>query len=295
MKRFPLLTIFLVILSGVASPAPPERIVSLAPSITEILYALGLEDRIVAVTNVCDYPPGAKEKPKIGGMSNPSLEAVVSARPDIVVMTTDGNPKEFQERLEQLGINTHVFRARRLSELPDEIRKLGAVLRVKEKADSLAEEIEDAINRYKSEIRNQKSEIRKALFIIWPEPLIVAGPGTAIDDALKLLGWENIASDAEAKYPKYSIEEVIHRAPDVILIGKGHVSMKDLSGRLLRRLNMLDAVRKGRVYYTGDALYRLGPRVVEGIEEIAGFLKDNDGNHSPQRPQRAQRYSGIRE
>ena len=260
---------------------PPERIISLAPSITEILYAIGLEERIVAVTNFCDYPPQAKEKPKIGGMSNPSLEAVVSMKPDIVVMTTDGNPKEFEDRLKQLSIKTYVFKSRQLYELPEGIREMGEVLGVKERADSVAEKIETVLHQ--SPVISRQSPVRKkALFIVWSEPLIVAGPGTAIDDALQLLGWENIASDLPVsrqtgsgiKYPKYSIEEVIHRSPDIILIGKSMgIDMKEISKGLLKKLDMLEAVKKGRVYYTGDALYRLGPRIIEGIEEMAGYLE----------------------
>ena len=279
---FSLCSLWLIIfvsLSGTAFSAAPERIVSLAPSVTEILYAIGLEDKIVAVTNFCDYPPHAKEKPKIGGMSNTSLEAVVSSKPDIVVMTTDGNPKEFEDRLKQLGIKTYVFKSRQLAELPEGIRELGMFLGAKEKAYKLADEIESKLK--KSEVRgthpvdgSQKSEVKgKALFIVWPEPLIVAGPGTAIDDALQLLGWENIASDTGIKYPKYSIEEVILRSPDVILIGKSMgVDTKENSKGLLKKLDMLEAVKKGRVFYTGDTLYRLGPRIIEGIDEMAGYL-----------------------
>jgi len=266
--------IFFTLLSGSAFSAPPERIISLAPNITEILYAIGIEDKIVAVTDFCDYPPRAKEKPKIGGMSNPSLESIISLKPDIVVMTTDGNPKDIEERLRHLGIKTYVFTARQVAELPQGIRELGITLGAKEKAYKLAEEIESSIN--KSEIQNPKSEIKKgrALFIVWPEPLLVAGPGTAIDDALQLLGWENIASDAKTKYPKYSIEKVIEHSPDVILIGKSMgADTKELSKGLMKKLSMLEAVKKeGRVYYTGDALYRLGPRIVEGIEEMEGYL-----------------------
>ncbi len=264
--------IFFTLLSGSAFSAPPERIVSLAPNITEILYAISIEDKIVAVTDFCDYPPRAKEKPKIGGMSNPSLESIISLKPDIVVMTTDGNPKEIEERLRHLGIKTYVFTARQVAELPQGIRELGITLGAKEKAYKLAEEIETKLQ--KSEVRSQKSEVKgKALFIVWPEPLIVAGPGTAIDDALQLLGWENIASDAKTKYPKYSIEKVIEHSPDVILIGKSMgADTKALSKGLMKKLGMLEAVKKGRIYFTGDALYRLGPRIVEGIEEMEGYL-----------------------
>ena len=248
---------------------PPKRIISLAPNMTEILFAIGLGDRIVGITNFCDYPEEAKKKQKIGGMSNPSLEAVVSLKPDIVVMTTDGNPKEFEERLHSLKIRTYVFKARRLLELPGGIRDLGTFLGVKNKADELAKEIEVKINKLAV---GKNSKLRKILFIVWPEPLIVAGPGTAIDDAITVLGYENIASKAKASYPKYSIEEIIRQSPDVIFIGRGHVNMKEVSKGLLKRLAIVPAVKNGSVFYVSNSLYRLGPRVIKGIEEIADCL-----------------------
>jgi iron complex transport system substrate-binding protein len=278
MKRLVLAAFAFFFFYGTCLSSPPERIVSLAPSITEILYALGLENRIVAVTNFCDHPPEAQSKPKIGGMSNPSLEAIVSVRPDIVVITTDGNPKGIDVRLQQLGINTYVLRATRIAELPDAIRDLGEALDVKKEAEEVASGIKRAMDefgvrgkRYAS-ARSSKGKKRKAIFIIWPEPLVVAGPGTAVDDVLDLLGWENIASDTASRYPKYSLEEIINRSPDVILIGKMLKNTQELSEEILKKLSMIDAVKEGRVYYTGDALYRLGPRVVDGAEELAGYL-----------------------
>jgi iron complex transport system substrate-binding protein len=245
---------------------------------TEILFAMGLGDNIVGVTTFCDYPEEAKKKPKIGGMSNPSLEAVVSLKPDIVVMTTDGNPKEFEERLRSLKIKTYVFTARRLAELSQGIRELGEALGVKERADDLAREIDAGINVFKtkkSAIRNPQSAIhRKVLYIVWPEPLIAAGPGTVIDDSIALLGDVNIAHGAAADYPKYSIEEVIRQAPDVIIIGKGSgMDMAAVSRGILGRMTSVPAVRSGAICYLGDGLYRLGPRVVQGIEELAECLK----------------------
>ncbi len=260
----------------------PKRIVSLAPSMTEILYALGLGENIVGVTSYCDYPEEAKKKPKIGGMSNPSLEAVISLKPDIVMMTTDGNPKEFEERLHSLKIKTYVFRSRKLADLPGGIREMGASLGKKEKAEALATEIEKAVNKFK--IKNSrlsespevtKLKIQnKILFIVWPEPLIVAGPGTAIDDAINLLGHENIASKAKTTYPKYSMEEVIRQSPDVIFIGRvmGQ-DISDVSQGLLKKISHVPAVKNSRVFYVSDSLYRLGPRVVRGIEELAECLK----------------------
>ena len=200
MKRFATFLFFsLYIINkcfAAESASPPKRIVSLAPSMTEILFALGLGDNIVGVTTFCDYPEEAKKKLKIGGMSNPSLEAVLSLKPDVVVMTTDGNPKEFEERLIALKIKTYVFEARTLIGLPDGIRSLADALGVKARGERLAKSIEDGVqkaSRATSRVHD-RALIKKVLFIVWPEPLIVAGPGTAIDDAITLLGYDNIAS-----------------------------------------------------------------------------------------------------
>ena len=261
----------LIILSGAAGAAPPDRIISLAPNITEILYALGLGDNIVGVTSFCDRPDDAKRKPKIGGMVNPSLEAIMAARPDIVIMTTDGNPAGLDERLNKLGIRTYILHERRMLGLPKEIIALGRALDVEAKAVALADNMKKAFEKIKT--GHGKTLHRKnVLFIIWPEPLIVAGSGTQIDDAIRLLGWNNIASDALGNYPKFSIEEAARSSPDVIIIGMA-ANMEAFSSRLLEKLRMLDAVKKGRVYYVGDDLYRSGPRVVKGLQELADYLK----------------------
>ncbi len=249
----------------------PNRIISLAPNLTEILYALGLGDRIVGVTTFCDYPEDAKQKQKIGGMTNPSLEAIVSLRPDLVVMTTDGNPKEFEERIRSLKIKTYVLKARQISELPKGIRDMGLALGIKERAEELEKEIQERID--KLSVVKKSLQKKKVLFIIWPEPLVVAGPGTIIDDTITLLGGENIASKAKTLYPKYSIEEIIYQSPDIIFIGKGHAHMKDASRGLLERLTRVPAVKQGAVFYISDSIYRLSPRIVIGIEEMARCLK----------------------
>jgi iron complex transport system substrate-binding protein len=170
----------LLSLHGTAiSATPPVRIVSLSPAMTETLYALGLGGRIVGVTNVCDRPDASRKKPKVGGMTNPSLEAIVALNPDLVVVSRDGNPKEIVERLAGLGIKTYLFKATRLDELPAAFRKMGESLGAGDSADRLAGRIEEGIRG----ARREKAQSgfaggRKALFVIWPEPLIVAGPGS---------------------------------------------------------------------------------------------------------------------
>lgn len=276
MKHF----IIILFIAAMAVPAAsaeetaaPARIISLAPSTTEILFALGLGDRIVGVTTFCDHPEAAKKKPKIGGMSNPSLEAVVSLQPDLVVLSTDGNPKEIRDRLQGLHIRTFVFTARRIGELPGGIRELGRAVGSGRAADRLAERVERSLTADAERLRLHAKHL-KGLFILWPKPLIVAGPGTAIDDAMRLIGVENEASGAKTAYPRYSLEEVIRQAPDVLFIGKASgMDIRSVSGDLLEKLKMVPAVRRGAVCYVGDGLYRLGPRVVQGMEELAACVR----------------------
>jgi iron complex transport system substrate-binding protein len=263
-----------IFLVGPAMAQTPARIISLAPNLTEILYDLELGERVIAVSRYCNYPPAVKAKPKIGGMSNPSLEAIVVMRPEMVVLTDDGNPRAIERRLRQLGVRTHVFRAKRLNDLPREIRALGTALDVYGLADQRAGRIESVIRRYAEKAQSSAGHTpQKVLFVVQPDPLLVAGPGTAIDDVLKLLGLQNIAADAKTQYPRYSLEEVIRQSPDIIFIGKAHDAVMAQSRRLLSKLSRVDAVRLGRVYYIGDPLFRLGPRITEGIAEIAGIVE----------------------
>jgi iron complex transport system substrate-binding protein len=277
-----LLFVFLLVslpfaLCSASYAEPPGRIISLAPSVTEILFAAGLGDHVVGVTTFCDYPEEAKAKPKIGGMSNPSLEAVVSLQPDIVIMTTDGNPKEFEQKLLSLKIRVFVFKALTLPELPDGIREMGAALDTEERFDPLASDIENRVHEFR---QRQTAKNMKILYIVWPEPLVVAGPRTAVDDAINILGGINLAGNAKGRYPKFSLEEIVRQSPDVIFIGEGR-GMGEVSRGLLKRLANLRAVKQGRVFFVSDRLYKLGPGVMEGIEELARYLEASGDPGNP--------------
>jgi iron complex transport system substrate-binding protein len=261
-----------LLLPAAASADYPKRIVSLAPNLTEILYDLGVEHRIAAVTDYCDYPPGARNKPRVGGFANPSLEAIVSQRPDWVVMTEDGNPGILDRRLRALGIQTYIFKARRINDLPQEIRNIGRLLGVEAAADRKADQIETRIRRIADRSRPvSRSQVKRALFIFQPVPLIAAGKGTNVDDAFAILGVDNIAAAGSTRYPKFSLEEIIRLRPDALFFGKGR-GMEERVRPLMERLATLEAVRMGRVYFVGDAIFRLGPRIVSGLEEMATCL-----------------------
>lgn len=258
--------------SGSALCAPlqtPGRIVSLAPAMTEILYSLGLGNRVVGVSSACDRPAEVHTKAKVGGMPNPSLEAILALKPDIVVMTQEGNPKSIADRLTKLGKKIYVFKATRLAELPAGIREMGQTLGTRDAAEEIARKIENAM-RDATNRKEKQPKAEKALFVIWPKPLIVAGGTTIINDSMKLNGLNNIAADTTSvAYPHYSVEAVMQRQPDVIIIGAAHdPDMKRQSKDLMKHLGMLEAVRKGRICYVGDALYRPGSRIAEGLAEL---------------------------
>jgi iron complex transport system substrate-binding protein len=187
-------------------------------------------------------------------------------------MTTDGNPREVDDRLRSMGLRTYVWTERTLAELPGGVRKLASALGVSERGGKLADEIERTLRDARSRIHPAKHA--KVLYIVWPEPLLVAGPDTAIDDAVVLLGLENAAHKASTSYPRYSIEELIREAPDVIFIGKGSgMDMRSVSQGILKKLATVPAVKNNRICYVSDSLYRLGPRVVQGIEELAACIQ----------------------
>jgi iron complex transport system substrate-binding protein len=270
------LTVFFLCVPGAALSAPPERIVSLAPSLTEIICDLGMEEKIIAVTSYCDYPPEIIKKPKIGGFSNPSLEMIVSLKPDLVVLTDDGNPKLVDDRLQRMGIKTYAFRARRIKELPQAIRDLGVALGVTQKAELTALRMERQLNRFAKKDRNSPAgTAKKAAFIVQPVPLIVAGKETIMDDAFEILGITNIGAAGGKGYPKFSIEEFIRLGPYAMFFGKGN-NMEERAKPLIDKLKFLPAVRNKRVIFLDEAVYRLGPRIFNVLQEISDSLENSD-------------------
>lgn len=261
---FALVFVFSHVMAPGANATTPERIVSLAPNITEILFHLGLGKNVVAVTTFCDFPPEALNKPKVGGFSNPSVEAIVAQRPDIVIMTDDGNPLYVAIKLQQLGIRTYVFRARKIKELPEAIRDLGKQLGVSKVANEKAEEVQRKLSKFK---RGPLKNKILAMFVVQPDPLLVAGPNTLIGEAMAMLGLENIAAGSTQFYPKLSLEEVLRRQPQIIFIGQSKGMEEDIQN-LLIRLKRLPAVQRGNVYVIRDTIFRLGPRITMGLEEM---------------------------
>ena len=253
----------------------PETIVSLAPNNTEILFELGLGDKVIAVSEYCNYPLEAQNKIKIGGFSTVNIEKVVSLKPDLVLAT--GRIQEATvEELERVGLTVIALAARSIEDIFENIRLVAKATGQLETARELTTNLERRIKAVRDKIKDLPESQRPTVFYeVEYEPLMTAGPGTFIDDLIHLSGGLNIASDSATKYPVYNLEILIERNPEVIIISLEHgsiaVSVEGVKSR--KRWKIIDAVKNNQVYgINADIVSRSGPRIVDALEEIARFI-----------------------
>ena len=249
----------------------PQRIVSLVPAVTEILYALGLEDRIAGVTSFCNYPPEARSKPKIGEYASPSLEVMATIRPDLVFMSADASSPEFLRRLETLGIPVYVVYPRSVNETIELIRSMGRLLQRQPVAEPLALEMERTVACARR-LTASLPRVR-VLCTVMSQPLVVAGRKTLLDDLINLAGGENVVPEGLNRYPTWGIESVLAANPDVILVSP-HPGQVDPSA-YYRGWPELKAVQAERlVTIDADWIQRPGPRLMLGLASLTKALHD---------------------
>lgn len=245
----------------------PERIVSLAPANTEIVYSLGLMDRLVGVTTFDDYPAEVKDIAKIGDFTTPNLEAIAAAEPDLVLATT-GVQADVISKLEELGAVVVALDPASVEAVEDAVRDVGALCGATSKADEVVSAMESDLEALSAKLEGR--EPVRCFVEIAQEPLFTAGEGTLIGDVVARAGGENVV--AEKGYVAYSVEQLMKDAPEVYLVTKGSMSdPKTLSKR--PGYSKLTSVREGRVFTLDDNLVsRPGPRIVQGAEQIARAL-----------------------
>jgi len=254
------------------SPRPsPRRIVSLTPALTEILFALGLGDRVVGVTSYCDWPPEARSKPKVGGYVNPSVEAIVDLSPDLVLVSPNAGNRESALAVRDAGLRVEVLPAETLAETFDAIEGVGRLCGVEREADALAASLRARLDAVAARVGTAPRV--RTLFCIQLEPIVAAGPGTLPGELLEIAGGENVVGSD--RYPRLGIETVVAAAPEVILQSRmddGDRSVGDETA-FWSRWPTIPAVANGRVRVVpGDLTLRPGPRVVEGAERLAAIL-----------------------
>ena len=261
---------------SVLPASQPDRIVSMAPNLTEVLFALGLEDKIVGVTLDSDYPPAAAEKPKVGTFWQPNIEAVIAAKPDLVITLAFEQQKNLAERLKRIGYNSLMVNIEKVSELFEVIEKIGEVTGKVAEANELAYDIRMKLEQL-SALINTGDKV-KVLWVVQRRPLRVAGRDTFVNEIIELAGGENAIGPTVHKYPPIGAEQVIACAPDVIIepamTGGDRAGQKEKAIRYWSRFENVPAVKNKRVYIIdGDTVSRLGPRLYEGTETIARCLR----------------------
>ena len=255
--------------------AIPQRIISLAPSNTEILFALGLAERVVAVTNYCDYPAGAADKPSIGGFSTPNIEEIIALSPDLV-LATSRHEDQIIPQLEDKGITVFALNPETLDDVLASIALTGRITGAKANAAELVGEIQQRINTVTDKTAGLPLEQRPSTFyVLWHDPLKTAGSGTLQDELIQKAGGTNIARETTG-YANISLEVVVNENPAVIIAGTSHGSSDDQTYQFARtesRLNSSDAHQYDRVYaIDSDLTSRAGPRLVNALEEFASYI-----------------------
>jgi len=260
---------------AVALPAPPQRIVSLVPSVTEVIYALGAEDRLAGVTDYCDWPPAARRKPRVGSMVTPSLEALVALKPDLVVATDEGNRHETIQQIQRLGIPLYLVHVDRVAGALDMIARLGQLTERQMAAAPLQASIERRMAAVREAVR--PFHVRRVLYVLWPDPLLVPGRDSLITELITLAGGESITAGEPDSYPRFSLEAAVARAPEVIILADHGSGEGSGAGRPApekwQRLTSVPAVRAGRLHSADlSILHRYGPRMADGLELLARMI-----------------------
>jgi iron complex transport system substrate-binding protein len=256
----------------VAIHHPPERIIPLAPSLTEILYRLGLGRRVVGVTNHCNYPPEVADKPKVGSYINLNVEQIVSLAPDLVIATMDGNERAVVEVIERAGVPVYVVNPRNVREAILTLSLLGELCGVEQEAKALAAALSGRVDRV---VKMTASMEKPLVFLqINLHPIMTVNRRTMHHDLIQLAGGRNMTAREPVTYPRISMEEIIRRQPDIIII-----SSMERGGRFEKakdewhKWSSIPAVKNGRVHLIdSDLIDRPSPRVVEGLEKMARLI-----------------------
>jgi iron complex transport system substrate-binding protein len=253
-------------------PVSPARIISLAPSLTETVYALGLQDRLVGDTDYCDYPPDAQKKQKVGGAINPSLEQIAALHPDLVLVTKDFNRLETVRALETLGIPSYAIDPHTVADILSSTEKLADVLGAPDAGKALESELRQRLSALQTKLAGIPP--RRVLFIVWTEPLISIGKQTFIADALREAGAVSIV-DSQQNWPQMNMEEVVRLQPDYLVFAAAHFASGEHDFDVLATQpgwDILQAVQNRRYAVISDAVNRPAPRIVSAIEELARQL-----------------------
>jgi iron complex transport system substrate-binding protein len=252
----------------------PTHVVSLAPSVTEMLFAIGAGEQLVGVTQFCNYPPEALMKPKVG-YGNPNLESLVALQPDLVVAPSEIIKPDLLLKLDQLKIPVFVIKDTNVEDIFVHLQTLGRMLNRSTAANAVAMELRQQVAQIKQ--RTEKLSPVRVLYVLNSQPLITVGPGSFIDQLIVLAGGVNVAAKSGTSYPRMSMEVVLQDDPEVLVFPVGETEgISDSEQQEWRQWSTMTAVKRGRLHQIpADLLNRPGPRIARGLELLAEILHPN--------------------
>jgi len=253
-------------------PQSPGRIISLAPNVTEILFSLGLDDEIAGVTDFCDYPEAALRKPRIGGYINPSLEKIVSSKPDLIFAVKEAVRMEAVQALADLGFPVYVVDPVGFDGAMKTIKNIGEVVGRRNESAMIVKRIAASKERVVSLTRPLTRP--SVYFQLGAGSMVTVGKGTLADDLIRLAGGRNISGSDPTSYPLYSMETILSRAPEIIIVSSMD-GKKDYSSIVERwqQFKSIPAVRRKAIHVVDSNLVdRATPRIVEGLEILVRII-----------------------
>jgi len=252
-----------------ADAALPARIVSLAPSVTETLFAMGAGARVVGISDFCDYPPAVVDLPRIGSFVSPSVEAVLALEPDVVIGNQSPGNLRAVETLRRAGVRVVIVRPTRLADVPTTTRQIAAAAGTPEAGERLVARMD----REMAAVRARLADVprRRVLMVVGRTPLVAVGPGSFLGDLVAEARADNVVSSGGA-WPRLSVEFVIAADPEVI-IDSGMGTEEGASGDFWDRLDSVAAVRAGRVHpFLSYRVLRQGPRLPAAFADLARVI-----------------------
>jgi iron complex transport system substrate-binding protein len=254
---------------------PPQRIISLAPNVTEILFAIGLENRIIGVTRYCNHPKKAQQKNRIGGMVDPDLEKIIDLHPDLIIAFR-GNPLRLIQRLQSLNLPVFVLEAgTTLESVFSLIQKIGLITRQEKAAENLVANLNGGLEKLRNRLKNVRT--RPKVFInLHGKGLWTCGNNSFMNDMVREAKGRNIAREAPRAWFNYNREELIHRNPDhIVILAKGEKDFLEVKTWFIKEahLESVHAVQNEKISYLNeDLVTRHGPRIFEAFDQLARIL-----------------------
>jgi len=251
----------------------PQRVITLAPNLTEFFYALNIGNKIIGNTTYCNYPPAAKLKEKVGNLISIDFEKILSLKPDVIFMTVEGNSKSNFNKLINLGMTVFVSNPRNYKGIKKTLIDIGDIFHKKKEALSLATRWDSTINL----ISNSSHKFRrlKSMFVVSLNPLMLAGKNTFINSFLEICNLENIAKTPASNYPIFSRERILQEDPEIILLAFGE--QKKIKGKLLKAFpewSGLSAFRQNKIFVLpADLFLRPGPRFVTAVKYLFELIR----------------------